>query len=154
MFAWTAKRALIGSLGYDDPDKGVNAVPAEFVQSRAVERGARARAGPRLATSTSDERRRQPWREEVGEHEATARSEHPSALADAGRLVGPVIERGSAGDQIEGAIRGRDALRATSPITIRGSRVERRAASTIEGAGSIPSSSAAPGQRLASTRSR
>jgi hypothetical protein len=37
----------------------------------------------------------------------------PSALADAGRLVGPVIERGSAGDQIEGAIRGRDALRAT-----------------------------------------
>lgn len=53
-------RALLGSRGYNGSNQGVNAVPAEYMQSRAVEHGTRAPGRPRLPTSTSDERRRQP----------------------------------------------------------------------------------------------
>ena len=40
----------------------------------------------------------------VDQHEATARPQHPGTLGQAGPLIRPVIERGRADHQIEGAI--------------------------------------------------
>ena len=69
-------------------------------------------------------------------------------------LVRPLIERGGDQHQVEGSI-GKGSRSATpTSTTSRSSAVDAAATSIMPGAGSIPASSRAPGQRLAITRSR
>ena len=76
-------------------------MPGHTLEPGSAEQLAGSPPGARLSAPPGQQRGQQQGREQVGEHEAPAGRQDPGALAQARPLIGPVVERGRADDQVK-----------------------------------------------------
>jgi len=79
-------------------------MPGQAVEPGSRKQLAGSPRGPRFSAPPGQQRGPEQGGEDVGEHQMPARCQYPGALAQACPLIGPVIERGRADNQIEGII--------------------------------------------------